>query len=110
MGENEKEKRPRFTAGKKQEAVLRLMRGEDLDSVSRELGVTAAKLSAWRRNYMAAGEADLKSREPDPRDEEIARLKHMLGDLTMRNEILRMANQKLQERAVLPLEPKRSKP
>ena len=31
----------RFSAGRKRETVLRLLRGEDLDSVSRELGITA---------------------------------------------------------------------
>jgi len=29
-------------------AVLRLLRGEDLEPVSRSLGVTAATLTAWR--------------------------------------------------------------
>jgi hypothetical protein len=28
--------------------VLRLLRGEDLETLSRELGVTAATLSGWR--------------------------------------------------------------
>ncbi|MEL6338160.1 MAG: hypothetical protein AAFQ88_16190, partial [Pseudomonadota bacterium] len=36
----------RMSAKRKQEAVLRLLRGEDLELVSRELGVTAADLSA----------------------------------------------------------------
>ena len=40
--------RGRFSARRKTEAVLRLLRGEDLDTLSRELGVTAATLSAWR--------------------------------------------------------------
>ena len=30
----------RFSVGRKREVVLRLLRGEDLESVSRELGVT----------------------------------------------------------------------
>jgi hypothetical protein len=30
-------------------AVLRLLRGEDLDPVSRALGVTVATLTGWRR-------------------------------------------------------------
>ena len=33
----------RFSAGRKRETVLRLLRGEDLESVSRELGITAAR-------------------------------------------------------------------
>ena len=42
------ERRRRMSARRKQSAVLRLLRGEDLELVSRELGVTAAELSAWR--------------------------------------------------------------
>ena len=37
----------RFSARRKQETVLRLLRGEDLEVVSREGGVTAATLSGW---------------------------------------------------------------
>ena len=38
------EPRRRMSARRKQETVLRLLRGEDLELVSRELGVTAAEL------------------------------------------------------------------
>jgi hypothetical protein len=72
----------RFSARKKTEAVLRLLRGEELDVLARELGVTAAKLSEWREAFLAAGAVGLKSREPDARDEEIAKLKAVIGDLT----------------------------
>jgi hypothetical protein len=33
------------------------LRGEDLETVSRSLGVTAATLSGWRDAFLAAGEA-----------------------------------------------------
>jgi hypothetical protein len=82
------EPRRRMSARRKQEAVLRLMRGEDLELVSRELGVTAAELSGWRDQFLAAGEASLKSRPADARDAEIGRLKEKVGDLTMANELL----------------------
>ena len=38
----------RMSRQRKREAVLRLLRGEDLELVSRSLGVTAATLSGWR--------------------------------------------------------------
>src|ERR1700761_2689818 len=38
----------RMSRQRKRDAVLRLLRGEDLDTVSRSLGVTAATLSGWR--------------------------------------------------------------
>ena len=45
----------RFSAGRKRAVVLRLLRGEDLESVSRELGITAARASQWREQFLAAG-------------------------------------------------------
>ena len=81
-------RRRRMSARRKQSAVLRLLRGEDLELVSRELGVTAAALSAWRDAFLTAGEASLKTRPADGRDVEIGRLKAKVGDLTMANELL----------------------
>jgi transposase len=80
--------RRRMSARRKQETVLRLLRGEDLELVSRELNVTAAELSGWRDAFLAGGEASLKSRPADARDAEIGRLKEKVGDLTMANELL----------------------
>jgi hypothetical protein len=82
------EHRCRMSARRKQDAVLRLLRGEDLELVSRALGVTAAELSGWREAFLAGGEACLKSRPADGRDAEIGRLKEKVGDLTMANELL----------------------
>jgi hypothetical protein len=77
-----------MSARRKQDAVLRLLQGEDLELLSRQLGVTAAELSGWRGAFLAAGEASLKSRPADARDGEIGRLKEKVGDLTMANELL----------------------
>jgi transposase-like protein len=80
--------RGRFSARRKTEAVLRLLRGEDLDALSRELGVVAATLSSWRQAFLDGGTAAMKSRPADDRDEEIARLRSKVGQLTMDNELL----------------------
>ena len=80
--------RGRFSARRKTEAVLRLLRGEDLDTLSRELGVTAATLSGWRDAFLDGGTAAMKSRPADERDEEIARLRSKVGQLTMDVELL----------------------
>ena len=77
-----------MTAGRKRDAVLRLLRGEPLEIVARELAVTAADLSAWRDAFLDAGAASLKSRERDARDETIDRLRTKVGELTMDNELL----------------------
>jgi hypothetical protein len=80
--------RGRFSARRKTGAVLRLLRGEDLEALSRELGVTAAALSGWRDGFLDGGTAAMKSRPADDRDEEIARLRSKVGRLTMDNELL----------------------
>jgi transposase-like protein len=46
--------RPRWSAGKKTDAVLRLLRGEPLEVLSRELGVEAHRLAAWRDEFLEA--------------------------------------------------------
>src|SRR5947209_14408112 len=81
-------RRRRMSAGRKRDAVLRLLRGEDLELISRGLGVTAAELSGWREAFLAGGEASLRSRPADARDAEIGRLKEKVGELTMANELL----------------------
>lgn len=78
----------RMTAARKQSAVLRILRGEPLDMLARELRVTAADLSDWRDKFLTAGEAGLKSQARDGRDAEISRLKTKVGGLTMDNELL----------------------
>ncbi len=88
--------RGRFSAKRKTEAVLRLFRGEGLDTLSRELGVVAATLSAWRDSFLDAGTAAMKSRPADDRDEVISRLQSEVGQLTMDNELLEQGCQHLE--------------
>jgi len=67
----------RFSAPRKAEAVLRLLRGEDLELLSRELGVIASTLSLWRQQFLASGQAALKGKagKTDERDEQNNRLR-----------------------------------
>ena len=89
----------RFSAPRKAGAVLRLLRGEDLELLSRELGVIASTLSSWRQQFLAAAQASLKGKtgKADERDEQISRLKKKVGELTMDNELLREKAQRLEE-------------
>jgi hypothetical protein len=84
-----------MSAKRKRSAVLRLLKGEDLELLSRELGVPAADLTRWRDAFLEAGEASLKSRPTDDRDAEIARLERKVGDLTMSKELLEAKIDKL---------------
>jgi transposase-like protein len=78
----------RMSAKRKQEAVLRILRGEDLELVSREIGTTAADLSAWRDRFLEAGAVSLKSRPDDDRDRELKAMREKIGEMTMANELL----------------------
>ena len=78
----------RMSRQRKRDAVLRLLRGEDLDLVSRALGVTAATLSGWRDAFLTAGEASLASRATDGEALESGRLKARLGEMLLERELL----------------------
>ena len=88
--------RPRWSAGKKTEAVLRLLRGEPLETLSRELGVEAHRLAAWRDDFLERGKQGLKGQRPDrsPDDRALRQAERKIGQLTMENEILRAAAEK----------------
>ncbi len=106
--EERRDGRGRWSAKRKYAAVLRLLRGEDIETLSRELGVTAATLSGWRDQFLDGGAANLKAREADVEDEETQRLKSLVADLSMSNEWLR---EKIHRReAGRPLVWRRSKP
>jgi transposase-like protein len=81
--------RGRWSSRRKTEVILRVLRGEDLDALSRELGVTAGTLAQWREQFLAGGQAAVKSRPADERDDELGRLRAKVGELTMENELLR---------------------
>jgi hypothetical protein len=68
--------------------VARLLRGEPLDLVARQINVSVARLTEWRDRALAGAATALKERERDDRDDEIARLKSKVGEITMDNELL----------------------
>jgi transposase len=88
--------RPRWPAGKKLDAVLRLLRGEPLEVLSRELGVEAHRLAAWWDDFLAGGKGALKGQRSDRSSDDPAlrQAERKVGQLTMENEILRAAAEK----------------
>ena len=78
----------RMSRQRKRDAVLRLLRGEDLEIVSRSLGVTAATLSGWRDAFLAGGEASLMTRPADGEVLESDQLKAKLGEMLLERELL----------------------
>ncbi len=80
--------RGRWSSRRKLEAVLRVLKGEDLDSLSRELGVGASRLAQWRDQVLLSAQGSLKSQPRDAAEEELSRLRRKVGELTMDNELL----------------------
>jgi transposase-like protein len=78
------------------EAVLRLLRGEALEELSRELQVEAHRLAAWRDDFLESGKEGLKGQRPDRSadDRALRQAQRKIGQLSMENEILRAAAQK----------------
>lgn len=99
--------RGRFSAKRKRDAVLRLLRGQDLDLVSRELGVNGATLSGWRDAFLERGLEGLRTKSRDDQSAEVAQLQRKLGEVTMANELLEAKIEVLE--VGLPLAPRRSR-
>lgn len=79
----------RWSARRKMSVVLELLRGVDLETLSRRHGVTAAKISEWRDAFLAGCEAQLKAREVAVEDEETRRLKSAVADLATEKDLLK---------------------
>jgi len=78
--------RERWSAQRKMELVLRLLRGESLDAVSRESQVPAHEVESWHRVFLEHGKRGLRTKaEPEERDLVLARAK--IGELMMRLEL-----------------------
>ncbi len=80
----------RWSAGRKREVVLRLLRAEPVELLSRELGVEMFRLDEWRDKALAGMEGALKQRnDGDPMKVELDAALKRIGELTMENELLR---------------------
>src|SRR5215212_4500073 len=79
----------RWSAVRKREVVLRLMRGEAAELLSRELGLPLFKLEQWRQKAEVALEGALKERESDPAETQLAAAMQRIGELSMEIELLR---------------------
>lgn len=84
----------RWSVRRKTDAVMRLLRGEDIDTVARELRVEAHRLAAWREEFMAAGAEGLKARPADPSDRKLHDAERQIGRLTMELEVWRAVGRK----------------
>ena len=97
----------RWSASRKRDVVLRLLRGESLEALSREAGVEIYRLDAWRERAMAGLELGLKDRHGEPVAEVLDAAKRHIGELSMEIELLRERARAAEQR--LPLAMRRSR-
>ena len=84
----------RWSAKKKSEVVLRLLRGESTDSVSRECMVTVEALSRWREEFIEGGIARLKGKSPE--EAKVSELEKKIGQQAMEIELYKKKRQWLE--------------
>jgi hypothetical protein len=53
----------RVTSRAKIDAVLRLLKGESVEAVSQDLGVTIRRIERWKSRFVEAGSAELSKRQ-----------------------------------------------
>lgn len=79
----------RWSKQRKAEVAIRMLRGEPLDDLSRELGMEIYRLEQWRKKALSAMEVGLTRREGDPLQAELDRAMRKIGELSMEVELLR---------------------
>ncbi len=84
-------KRKRRSASVKEQAVMRLFRGEDMELVSRETGYTMHELKQWRDRYALAGKESLKSHSKDVQEKAIEQRDQLIARQALEIEILKKA-------------------
>ena len=78
----------RWTVTRKREVALRLLRGEPVELLSRQLGVEIFRLEQWREKAIAGIDASLKERKGDPVKAELDIAMKRIGELIMQVELL----------------------
>ena len=82
----------RWSANKKRDVVLRLLRGESVDALSRELSVESYRLEEWRTRALSGIDGALRERENDRGQAELDAAMKRIGELSMEVELLRAKN------------------
>ncbi len=78
----------RWSTNRKRDVVLRLLRGEPVDAISREVSVPIYKLEQWRDRALAGIDSGLKERENDPLEKQLGEANRRIGELVMEVDIL----------------------
>lgn len=84
------EKRKNITSKIKAEIVLSLLRGADMEWLSREYGVSHSDISTWRDLFIENGITGLK---PKPNDSRLSQAERKIGQLQMELELTKKKNE-----------------
>ena len=104
-GEPKASREVRWSARRKEQVVLRLLRGESLDLLARETGQPAGRIAGWREEFLEAGREGLKSRPAPEGDRRLVVAQRKVGELQLEVDILRA----LLEKKGSPPSPRRSR-
>jgi transposase len=104
-GDPEASREVRWSAHRKEQVVLRLLRGESLDLLARETGQPAGRIAGWREEFLQAGREGLKSRPRPEDDRRLVAAQRKVGELQLEVDILRA----LLEKKEGPPSPRRSR-
>ena len=73
-----------LTANAKTSIILELLRGEDIETLSRKHQVTVAHLSQWRDDFISSGKQGFKK---DPDAARLKQAERLIGKLQMELEL-----------------------
>ena len=104
-GEPEASREVRWSARRKEQVVLRLLRGESLGLLARETGQPAGRIAGWREEFLHGGREGLKSRLAPEGDRRLVDAQRKVGELQLEVDILRA----LLEKKGTPPSPRRSR-
>ena len=88
----------RWSARRKTEVVLRLLRGEGLDALARETGQAAGTIAGWREDFLQAGHEGLKTRPAPVEDRRLADAQRKIGELSMDLDIAKALLEEVERR------------
>ena len=83
------EKKKRWSMQARKEVVLRILSGESIEDISRELEVEVFRLEEWRDSAVSAMDDGLKGKGRGKENKELDEARKTIGRLTMELELFR---------------------
>ncbi len=86
---DDRRSKPRWSAGKELDVVLRVVRGEKLDALSRDLAVDAHRIVAWRDDFLSGDKEARKGRRGALTEDhrQLREAERKIGEVTMEVEV-----------------------